>query len=209
MDKILRGYGSVGNDTPINAAYPLYSDDLGQRAYDPEKARFHYEKSGHDGSPIVLKVSEAAFPGAVDASQLFQQSAKRAGIPLQVERVPSDGYWSEVWNKEPFCASYWSGRPVQDQMFSTAYKSDADWNDTRFFRDDFDALLAQAKAELDLAKRKELYRQMSVILRDEGGVIVPMFNDFIDAVSTSLGGWVGDPGGGSMFDGALVKTWLL
>ena len=209
VDKILRGYGSVGNDTPINAAYPLFPDDLEQRAYDVEKAKYHYEKSGHDGSPIVLKVSDAAFPSAVDASQLFQQSAQRAGIPLQVERVPSDGYWSEVWNKEPFCASYWSGRPVQDQMFSTAYKSDADWNDTRFFRNDFDALLAQAKAELDQAKRKELYRQMSVMLRDEGGVIVPMFNDFIDAVSTGLGGWVGDPGGGSMFDGALVKTWLL
>jgi peptide/nickel transport system substrate-binding protein len=30
------------------------------------------------------------------------------------------------------------------------------------------------------------------MLRDEGGVIVPMFNDYIDATSTKVGGWVDD-----------------
>ncbi|KIC17935.1 ABC transporter substrate-binding protein [Leisingera sp. ANG-DT] len=208
VDKVLRGYGSVGNDMPINAAYPLFSGDIEQRSYDPDQARHYYQKSGHDG-PVVLKVSDNAFPGAVDAAALFQQSAAKAGIPLQIERVPSDGYWSEVWNKEPFCASYWGGRPVQDQMFSTAYKSDADWNDTRFKREDFDALLLQAKGELDTAKRTALYREMGLMVRDEGGAIIPMFNDFIDGVSEQVGGWENDPGGGMMYDGALVKTWLL
>lgn len=208
VDKILRGYGSVGNDMPINAAYPLFSDDIEQRVYDPDKAKHFLKKSGHEG-PIVLRVADGAFPGAVDAGQLFQQSAAKAGIELAVERVPNDGYWSEVWNKEPFCASYWSGRPVQDQMYSTAYKSDADWNDTRFFRPGFDKLLSAAKGEIDQTKRKAIYREMAVMVRDDGGAIVPMFNDFIDGVSEKIGGWVGDPGGGTMFDAAHVKTWLL
>lgn len=208
VDKILRGYGSVGNDMPINAAYPLFSDDIEQRTYDPEQAKHFFKKSGHEG-PIVLRVADAAFPGAVDAAQLFQQSASAAGIEINVERVPNDGYWSEIWNSKPFCASYWSGRPVQDQMYSTAYKSDADWNDTRFKNDGFDSLLNQAKGELDLVKRKELYREMGLMVRDEGGLIAPMFNDFVDAVSDKIGGWVGDPLGGTMFDNALPKTWLL
>ncbi|WP_194098310.1 ABC transporter substrate-binding protein [Marivivens aquimaris] len=189
VEKILQGYGSIGNDFPINAAYPLFDDSIPQRTYDQEKAREYYEKSGHDGSPIELRVSEVAFPGAVDAAQLFQESAKACGIPLEIVREPADGYWSEVWNVKPFCASYWSGRPVQDQMYATAYLSTADWNDTRFNNEEFDALLVKAKGELDTDTRKAQYSEMAEILRDEGGLILPMFNDFVEGVRDEVQGW--------------------
>ena len=206
LQQILLGYGSVGNDTPINKAYPLFTE-MEQRAYDPEKAAFHYKKSGHEG-PILLRTSDVAFPGAVDAAQLYQQSAAKAGITLEIKREPGDGYWSEVWNVQPFSASYWGGRPTQDQMYSTAYYSKADWNDTRFFREDFDKMLVAARAELDEAKRKQIYADMGTIVRDEGGVIVPMFNDFIDATGPNVGGWVPDGNQEMMGGYALSKCWL-
>ncbi|MDT8342818.1 MAG: ABC transporter substrate-binding protein [Thermohalobaculum sp.] len=207
VDKILQGYGGVGNDIPINAAYPLFDDTIEQRAYDPDKAAFHYKKSGHDGA-VLLRTSEVAFPGAIDAAQLFQQSAAKAGITLEIKREPGDGYWSEVWNKQPFCASYWGGRPVQDQMYSTAYLSTADWNDTRFNNPKFDSLLLAARAELDEAKRKGMYSEMAHIVRDEGGLICPMFNDFIDAATDKVEGWVSDPNGEMMGGYAASKCWL-
>src|SRR3546814_4710240 len=127
-------------------------------------------------------------PGAVDAAVLYQQSAKKAGIEIEIKREPGDGYWSNVWNAHPFSTSYWGGRPTQDQMYTTAYYSEADWNDTRFFRPDFDKLLLSARAELDQAKRASLYREMAILVRDEGGVILPMFNDFIKAVTKDVQG---------------------
>ncbi|MDN5788981.1 ABC transporter substrate-binding protein [Pseudorhodobacter sp.] len=208
LKKVLRGYGTLGNDIPINAAYPLFDDSLPQRPFDLDKAAEHYKKSGHDGSPIILRVSDVAFPGAVDAAQLFQQTAQKAGIPLELKREPGDGYWSEVWNKQPFCASYWGGRPTQDQMYSTAYLSTADWNDTHFRNPKFDALLMQARAELDPAKRKQIYSEMSMMVRDEGGLILPMFNDFLDAHSDKIAGWVSDPTGDMMNSQAAVKCWM-
>jgi peptide/nickel transport system substrate-binding protein len=126
-----------------------------------------------------------------------------------VKREPGDGYWSEVWNKQPFSASYWGGRPTQDQMYSTAYYSKADWNDTRFFREDFDKMLLQARAELDTEKRKKIYADMGMIVRDEGGVITPMFNDFIDATSAKVGGWSPDGNQEMMGGYALSKCWLV
>ena len=189
VDKILRGYGTAGNDFPINSSYPFFDEAIPQRDYDPEKAAEHYKKSGHDGSPIVLRLSDTAFPGAVDAGQLYMESAKAAGIPLEIKREPSDGYWSNVWNKQPFCASYWEGRTVQDQMYSTAYLSSADWNDTHFYNDHFDELLIRAKGELDASKRKKMYSEMAYLVRDEGGLICPMFNDFVEGVSTKIQGW--------------------
>jgi peptide/nickel transport system substrate-binding protein len=208
VDKILRGYGTIGNDLPINASYPLFDASIPQREHDLDKAAFHYKKSGHDGSPIVLRTADAAFPGAVDASALLQQSAAKAGIPLEVKREPNDGYWSEVWNKQPFCCSYWGGRPTQDQMYSTAYLSSADWNDTRFNNPAFDDLLVQARAELDMDKRKGMYSEMAYMLRDEGGLICPMFNDFIDARGDRVGGFENDPNGELMNGYALAKCWV-
>ena len=207
VEKILRGYGSVGNDFPINAAYPLFSDDIEQRAYDPDKAAFHFKKSGHDG-PVLLRTSDVAFPGAVDAAQLYQQSCAKAGITIDVKREPGDGYWSEVWNKQPFCESYWGGRPTQDQMYSTAYISTADWNDTRFLRPEFDQLIMQARAELDETKRKAMYRDAAVMVRDEGGLILPMFNDFIDASSDKVMGYEPHPAAELMDGYALAKCWI-
>ncbi|GLS40293.1 peptide ABC transporter substrate-binding protein [Mesorhizobium tianshanense] len=209
VDKILRGFGSVGNDMPVNASYPLFDTSIPQRRYDPEQAAAFYKKSGHDGTPIVLRTADSAFPGAVEAAQLFQQSAAKAGIPIEVRREPSDGYDTQVWNKQPFCASYWGGRPTQDQMYSTVYLSTAAWNDTRFKNADFDRFLMAARSELDPAKRKKNYSEMGLILRDKGGVIVPVFNDWIDAVSDKVGGFVPDPNWGLMNNMAGLKCWLV
>jgi peptide/nickel transport system substrate-binding protein len=208
VDKILDGYGSVGNDIPINAGYPLFDETLPQREFDLAKAAEHYKASGHDGSPIELIVADGAFPGAVDAAALFQATAKEAGIPLEIKRVPDDGYWSDVWNVKPFCASYWGGRPVQDQMYSTAYLSTADWNDTKFSNAEFDELILSARSETDTAKRKEIYGKAARIVWEEGGVICPMFNDFIDAHSDTVAGWIVDANLELMNGFATTKTWF-
>ncbi len=208
VEKILGGMGSLGNDFPINAAYPMFDDTIPQREYDAAMAAEFYKKSGHDGSPIVLQVAPGAFPGAVEAAQLFQASANAAGVPLQVKLEPDDGYWSNVWNVAPFCASYWGGRPVQDQMYSTAYLSTAEWNDTAFKDAHFDDLMIKARGELDATKRKAMYGEMANILRDTGGLILPMFNDWVEGRRAEVGGWIPNPAGSLMNGKALSMCWL-
>ncbi len=208
LDKILLGYGSVGNDFPINAAYPGFPAQIEQRKFDPGKAAEYYKKSGHSGS-ILLRTSDVAFPGAVDAAQLYQQSCAKAGITIEIKREPGDGYWSEVWNKQPFSLSYWGGRATQAQMYATALASTADWNDTRFKREDFDKMLQAVRGELDQDKRKALYADMGTMVRDEGGMIVPFFNQFLDAVSVNkVAGWAANPQGEMMDGYALGACWL-
>lgn len=207
VKSILGGYGKVGNDFPINSNYALAPDDIEQRSYDPDKAAFHFKKSGHDGA-IVLRTSDAAFPGAVDASVLFQQTAKKAGIQLEIKREPADGYWTNVWNSQPFCASYWGARATQDLFYSTSYLKTSDWNDTRFMRDDFEKLLMQARAELDQDKRKAIYRDMAVMVRDEGGLILPMFNDHIGGCVKKMKGYVADIGNDASNGYVASRVWL-
>lgn len=207
LDRILGGFGTLGNDYPINANYALAPEDIEQRAYDPEKAAEHYKKSGHSGS-ILLRTSEAAFPGAVDAAVLFQESAKAAGIAIEVKREPDDGYWTNVWNVQPFVASYWGGRPTQDLRYTTSFVSTAEWNDTRFKREDFDALIVTARSELDQDKRKALYRDAALMVRDEGGIILPVFNDYLNASTKSVMGFVDDIGNDTSNGYVASRVWL-
>jgi len=186
VDKVLFGYGSVGNDHPIGQGQRFYNSELAQTPYDPDKAKFYLKEAGLDSLSVELASADAAFPGAVDAAVLFQNSAKAAGIDLKVNRVPNDGYWSDVWMKHPFSAVYWGGRPVEDAMLTTAYSSGAAWNDTFWENDRFNELLVAARAELDEAKRREMYYEMQAILNDDGGAIIPMFANFVFATKEGV-----------------------
>lgn len=187
IDKILFGYGKVGNDHPIGSGQPYYNSELEQKTYDPDKAKWHLKEAGMEGLKIDVSSSDAAFGGAVDAAVLYQSAAKGAGIDINVVREPNDGYWSDVWMKKGMVFSYWGGRPVEDQMFSTAYKCGASWNESFWCNDRFDELLVKARAELDTEKRREMYWEMQDLCANEGGAVIPMFNDFVFATSTNVG----------------------
>ncbi len=187
VEKILQGYGVVGNDHPIGSGQRFYASELEQTGYDPERAKEHLKKAGMDSLDVDLHVADAAFAGAVDAAVLYAEHAKPAGININVVREPNDGYWSNVWLKKPFCACYWSGRPTEDWMFSTAYASGVAWNDTFFEHARFNELLLAARSELDEAKRREMYVEMQTILNRDGGVIVPMFASYVYATQNTIG----------------------
>ncbi len=188
VEKILQGHGAVGNDHPIGPAnqYLAKPDDIGQREYDPDKSKFHLKKAGLDSLKIDLSSSDGAFAGAVDAAVLYQASAREAGIEINVVREAADGYWSNVWLKKPWCACYWSGRATEDWMFNTAYEKGVPWNDSQFDHERFNKLLLEARAELNSGKRRELYREMQVIVKDEGGVVVPMYANYVYASSKDV-----------------------
>lgn len=178
LQKILYGYGSIGNDTPIGPSLPYYAD-LPQRAYDPDKAKHHLKKAGMDSLSVSLSATDSVMSGAVDMCTLYREQAAPAGIDIKVVREPSDGYWSNVWLKKPFVFVQWGARPTPDVMFSLAYKSDAAWNESHWQNARFNELLLMAKKELDDAKRTAQYREMQELCRDDGGTIVPMFRNRI------------------------------
>lgn len=186
VQTILRGHGRPGNDSPITPANRYFAKDLAIREYDPDKAKFHLQKAGMSSLKLDLSAADAAFNGAVDTAVLFKEHAAKAGIDINVVREPNEGYWSNVWNKKPFAMAYWAGRPTEDWMFSQVYAKGTRWNDTRWDNDKFNALLVSARAELDEAKRAAMYAEMQQIVRDDGGVIIPMYANYVDARSNRI-----------------------
>ena len=185
LQRVLHGHGSIGNDHPIAPSVPFHAD-LEQREYDPDKAKFHLKKAGFDKLTVDLSTADKVYSGAVDAAVLMKASAAKANIDINVKREPNDGYWSNVWMKKPWSICYWGGRPTCDWMFSQAYAEGANWNDTSWSHERFNTLLLQGRGELDQAKRAEIYREMQQIVRDEGGVVVWAFANYVFAMSDKV-----------------------
>ena len=197
VQTILRGHGRPGNDSPITPANTYYADSVKPRPYDPDKAKFHLKQAGLSTLKIDLSASDSAFVGAVDTAVMFKEHAAKAGIDINVVREPNDGYWTNVWTKKPFVMCFWAGRPTEDWMFSQVYAKGVPYNDTHWDNERFNKLLIEARSELDTAKRRTMYTEMQQLVADEGGVIVPMFANYITVRSTKV---AHGPSIGSNFD---------
>ena len=189
VDKILLGQGEIGNDSPIGPAniFRATNEEMPQRAYDPEMAKSYLKKAGMENLKVQLHIADTAFEGGVDAAQLFAESAKAAGIQIEVVREADDAYWDDVWLKKPWCGGYWGGRPTEDWMFSQVYSAGADWNETKWNNEEFNKLLVEARAELDEKKRRDMYVRMQILCNEDGGAIIPMFMAYTHAVSKKIG----------------------
>jgi len=186
LQTLLRGHGYLGNDHPISKAQRFYASELPQRMYDPDKAKFHLKQAGLSNLDVTLWASEI-YAGGIDAAVLYKEHAAKAGINISIEQVPTDGYWSEVWNVKPFCVSVWYGQPTEDMMFTQAFSAESAWNETHWNNERFETLLVEARAELDAAKRRGMYVEMQQLVRDEGGFVCPVFKNWLVATSDKIG----------------------
>ena len=206
VEKILNGTGSVGNDHPISPVNKYFNSELPQRVYDPDKAKFHLKKAGMENLNVKLSTSEGIWEGAMDAALLYSASAAKAGIKLDVNKVPNDGYWSDVWLKHPWSAAYWSGRPTEDWMFTVAYAAGANWNESRWAHPRFNELLKSARAELNEDRARDMYWEMQQLTRDEGGTVIALFADHLIGHSDKLAH--GKIAGNWELDGyRLIERW--
>ena len=126
--KVLKGHGTVGNDHPVNASYGAdHCHELPQLPFDPEKAKWHFNKSGY--SEAELFVAPVA-NGIEDAMLIAQADAKKIGFNLNLKRVPADGYWGAVWMKEPLNVVTWLQSPTANMMMAIQFGPHGNWKDT-------------------------------------------------------------------------------
>ena len=194
VKQILRGYGKVGNDQPIADVDPFYAADIPQQPYDPDKAKAHFKKSGRDGT-ITLSIADVAFTGAVDAACCCKEHLAKAGIKIDVTREPADGYWDNVWTGQAVVRLLLGGgRPTADLMLSVVYQVRcAPGTRPSGSGPEFDKMLWQARAELDADKRKQMYHDLQMMIYDDGGEIIPMFNNFLFGARNNIGGFMPAP----------------
>ena len=184
--KVFLGNATPGNDDTVAPLVKFYADPTPPHTYDPEKAKALLKEAGVTDLKVDLSTADVAFPGAVDAAQLFREQAAKAGITVNIIREANDGYWSKIWLVKPFVAVDWYGRGSCDWLFSTTLARGAPWNDTKWDNSRFNELLVQARGLTDDSKRAPLYAEMQQLLHDDGGMIQIVYARYLNAISNKL-----------------------
>ncbi len=196
----------IGNDQPVDPTNRFYFAGLPQRPFDPEKAKFHLKKSGISGAVPVVASPAAEY--SVEMALVMQQTARGIGLDLDLKRMPADGYWSNHWLNSPVGFGNVNPRPTADILLTQFFKSDAQWNESRWKNAKFDQVLVAARAETDVAKRKQMYADLQTLIHQEAGIGIPLFLASLDGHSTKLKGLSPIPLGGLMGYNFAENVWL-
>ena len=186
VKRVLKGKGTVGNDTPISPAHGAdFCSELPQREYDPDKAKFHFDKAGVKSAELFVA---PVMSGIEDACLLAQANCAKIGFDLQLKKVPTDGYWGAVWMKEPLNVVSWNMRPTANSQLAIQFAPGAAWNDTYWNNARMGELLEMARSEIDPVKRHQLYCDMQTLVHEGSGMVIPAFSNVNDGTASNVMG---------------------
>ena len=203
----LRGFAEIANDQPIPPMSRYHNAELAPRAYDPEKAKALFGKAGVLGQPIPVVASDAA-TSSIDMAMILQQAGAKIGMKFDVQRVPSDGYWSNYWLKAPVHFGNINPRPTPDIMFSLLLRLERalEREPVQVAEVRRDAARGPWRARLRQAQG-DLRRHASDRL-DRGGTAIPVFLSNVDALAPKVRGLKPNPLGGQMGYAMAEYIWL-
>ncbi|MCL4767491.1 MAG: ABC transporter substrate-binding protein [Hyphomicrobiaceae bacterium] len=207
VKNILGGHGAIGNDQSLPPTNPFFNKDVKPARRDIAAAKKLLAEAGHaNGLKATLYTSDARV-GMLPQALLVQQMAKEAGFDIQIQNTPWDVFLNTVWEKRPFYINNWFARPTTDTSilpFFTTRDKGGSLNDYYYSNAQVDELLLAAQAELDVAKRRELYNKAQAVISEDGPAIIAFFKNNITAFRTDVMGYTADPG----INLTAEKIWL-
>jgi peptide/nickel transport system substrate-binding protein len=180
VDFVTEGYGTPGNDTPLNAAYRFYSEQALKKP-DIAKAKALLTEAGYPNGIEATLIASDRPSLRTQMAVALREMAKPAGFRINVETMPHATYLDQVWKKGSFYVGFYNMQPTADAIFALLYTSNAAWNETRWNNAAFDKVVNEARATVDEAKRRELYKQAQALMNAEVPSIIPTFFDLLAA----------------------------
>lgn len=183
-----RENAQIGNDLPMKTD-PLFAGDIPQIHYDPERAKFLLKQAGHGTRPTFELQCSSRFPGMIESATLLKENAKKAGVTVNLKVVSPTSYYSPAYLAHPFTQTLWFQRSL-DLFILQALDSNAIFPETGWKRPNFDKFTRTARAELNFAKRKALWRKAQMTLWTQGGYAMWAYPNFVDATAKNVAGFV-------------------
>ncbi len=160
------GYGDkIGSHLPTTS--PDYYDTNDVMEYNPEKAKELLKEAGYENGFDIKLTLPKNYQIHVDAGQVIADQLSKIGIRVNIEIVEWGTWVSEVYSGKKFEMTVvaHTGR-LDSYAFLSRYKSDSD-DYISLKTGEVDELLNKALQELDENKRKDIYKQIQVILANK------------------------------------------
>ncbi|RWD72890.1 ABC transporter substrate-binding protein [Mesorhizobium sp.] len=165
------GRGTVGENHHVAPIHPEYYP-LPKKERDAAGAKKLMAEAGQaDFEHELITVEDEWQKNTGDA---IAGQLRDAGIKVKRTVLPGSTFWND-WTKYPYSMTIWYMRPLGVQVLALGYRTGEAWNETAYSNPEFDAKLKEALSQIDVAKRKEVMKDVETILQDSGVIIQPFW----------------------------------
>jgi peptide/nickel transport system substrate-binding protein len=194
VDGLWEGQADIGNDSPFGPLYPSTDTSVEQREQDLDQARQLLSDAGMaDGFSVQLDTWNGfEIP---DLAQLVKNYAAEIGVTINLRVTDSATYYGDgVFGKSTWLDSVmgitdYGHRPVPNVYLTASLHGDPKigvWNSAHFKNDQYDQLVNEYVAALDLDSQRSVAGQIQELLLEETPIIFPYFYHFLSAAKPNL-----------------------
>jgi peptide/nickel transport system substrate-binding protein len=179
---LFKGHAALGNDSPFSPVFPSSDLSVPQRKLDVAKAKQLLAAAGvPNGFDVTLTTEK--YMEIPDLAVVIQNAAKAVGIRITLKVESQDLYYGagtygkSDWLDSPLGITDFGHRGVPNVFLNAPLTSEGTWNAAHFKNAQYDKLVADFVAALDVASQKKLSGQIQNLLLDETPVVIPYFYD--------------------------------
>jgi peptide/nickel transport system substrate-binding protein len=187
VDGLFEGKADIGNDHPFAPVFPSTDPNVPQRALDVEQAKQLVADAGKEGgfSVDLHTWDNYEIP---DLAVLIQNAAQQLGIKVTPKVTDDSTYYSDFWLNSQLGITDYGHRGVPNVFLTAPLTSKGTWNAAHFANSDYDRLVADYVAALDVDSQRSVAKQIEELLLDETPVIFAYFYFHLSASRKNVNG---------------------
>ena len=190
---LLSGDGTVANDYPFGPRFPRPTRAIPQRTQNIAMAKQLLAAAGHPNGFSTTLDSEI-YQEIPELAQVIQQGAAKAGINIKLNITNQTLYYG----KSTFGNSNWldgtmslvdyGDRGSPNVYLTAPLTTTGTWNAARFHNKEYDGLVKQYVAALDLQTQKQIAGKIEMLLLAETPIVYPYWIDGLTASTPNVSG---------------------
>jgi peptide/nickel transport system substrate-binding protein len=190
------GRADLGNDHAFAPVYPTHPETPVQRRKDHAAARALLEEAGH-GRGLALTLTVEQFEDVPQYGIFVREMCKPVGIDVNLEILSQADYYgsgdNQPWLSVPAGITDWASRGTASQTIGPAYRCGAIWNSAHWCNEEFEGLMREFDAELDLQRRRRLAAGAAQVQHDAVPAVIAYWIDDLRASRVDVGGLATGP----------------
>jgi peptide/nickel transport system substrate-binding protein len=190
---LFQGRSRLGNDSPFAPIYASTDPAIPQRAKDIPRARALMQAAGlGDGFETALTTERVQ--EIPDYAVLVQNACAEIGIRINLRIEDPATYYGAAqfgrsdWLDSPMGITDYGHRGVPNVTLAAPYLSHGAWNAAHFKNADYDRLVADYIAAIEVGAQRNIAGKIQSLLLEETPVIIPYFYDYIAATGPTVTG---------------------
>jgi peptide/nickel transport system substrate-binding protein len=192
VQALLQGYGDVGNDSPFAPSFPSTDTSIPQRTQNIAKAKQLLQAAGHTSFSVTLATEQ--YEEVPQLATVIQAAAKQIGVNIKLNVETQANYYGKAtygnsdWLDATMSLVDYGDRGVPNVFLESPLSSGGPWNAAHFKNPQYDKLVAQYVAAVDLQSQKQIAGKIQTLLLQETPIVIPYFIDGLTASTPKVTG---------------------